>query len=60
MIDSLIRIVYFCDVTPSSDWDNHSPNFEFLQTLPLLTIGKLVNLRRRKSWAFFVQNYIIK
>ena len=30
MIDSLITVIYFCDVTPSSDWDSHSPNLEFL------------------------------
>ena len=26
MIDSLITVIYFCYVTPSSDWDTHSPN----------------------------------
>ena len=25
MIDSLITVIYFCDVIPSSDWDTHSP-----------------------------------
>ena len=30
MIDSLITVIYFSDVTPSSDWDSHSPNFGFL------------------------------
>ena len=30
MIDSLITVIYFSDVTPSSDWDTHSPKFGFL------------------------------
>ena len=28
MIDSLITVIYFCYVTPPSDWDAHSPNFQ--------------------------------
>ena len=27
---ALITVIYFSDVTPSSDWDSHSPNFGFL------------------------------
>ena len=26
MIDYLITVIYFCYVTPPSDWDTHSPN----------------------------------
>ena len=32
MIDSLIPVINFCDVTPSSDWDTHSPKFGFLKS----------------------------
>ena len=50
MIDSLITIICFCDVTPSSDWDTHSPKFGFLTSLNIILPSSLMSQHGDQRW----------